>query len=360
MEEFGIPEYEDYFKMAIMEDEDLINFMYTMDDKKSSIEEIEDGVMKVLVKKDTEDIQKFYEYHIDLFVRYQPMFSEHMKHPEFLFMKYMKWRTTVANLETYFNGLKMHHKMSLPTSPQTPLSPPKSASSPGARISSFFEKYTRGSVFAIVDPVEFARVCHKLFVYYYFLAETRYFHYVSRHNTELRGYASELIGLCNNFLRKMEYEVELYCIMGNITGLVDAFTKMTTTFLELGNVPFGEICISLIERFKICKLKRISEYQSTLKSIKSYNKYKYFVSPDAILRAFIRSNEMDNKSRLFMMIYDKLLATKRQLMEMEELKMQPDGNDFVVYNYLQPTESIKEQLYMGKGEIECLKEKCKN
>jgi hypothetical protein len=320
-----------------------------MDDNNSSIEEIEGSVMKVLAQKDVEQVQMFYMHHIDLFVRYQFMFTDMLNDPGFRVLKYTKWRNAYVNLKSYFKGLKMHYKLT------TPVSPIKSS-----RLSKIFDKYTKGSIFAIIEPDDFARICHKLYVYYYFMSETRYLHYVSRHNSELTGYASEMTGLFNNFYRKMEFEVELFCLAGNMNGLVDAFTKMTTTLLNLGNVPFAKVCLNLIERFKICKEKKVSEFQQSLKEIKLYNKYKYFVTPDAILRAFIQSNEMENKARLFGIIYNKILDTKKRLLEMEEVTMQPDGDDFVVYSYLQPTEAIKTQLYTGRGEIECLKEKCRN
>lgn len=355
MDGYGIPEYDDYFGLTEMEDEELVNFIYTMDEKNSSLAEIEGGVMKVLEKKDIDQVQMFYMHHIDLFIRYQYMFADKLKDPGFRVLNYMKWRNAYASLETYFNGLRMHYKLS------TPVTPVKSI---GSVISNKLlqvtgYKYTKGSIFAMVDPHDFARICHKLYVYYYFMSETRFFHYVSRNNSEMTGYASELTGLFNNFYRKMEFEVELFCLAGNTNGLVEVFTKMTTTLLNLGNIPLAKVCISLIERFKMCKEKKVQEFQRSLKEMKLYNKYKYFVTPDAILRAFIQSNETNDKARLFGIIYKKILDTKKQLIEMEEVKMQADGNDFIVYNYLQPSDPIKTQLYSGRGEIDCLKEKCR-
>lgn len=348
------------YDLLELKDDGLVNFVYTMDavateidsttETPTTIQEIEDGVIKILVQTDVDQLNVFYPHHTDLFIRYQFLFVNKMKDRGFEIMNYMKWRNAYANVEMYFNGLKMHYKISKHTSTNVKgMSPSK--------VIGLFQRYTKGSIFSIVEPDKFARICHRLFVYYYVMTETRYIHYVSMHNTVLYGYAAEMMNLFNNFVRKMEFEVELFCLMGNVNGLVDAFTKMATTFLNLGDVPFGKVCIMLMERFKVLKEKKIREYQQSLQEIKFYNKYNYFVSPEVILRAFIQSNELNNKVRLFVTIYQKVYQTKKQLLDIEEITTQADVNDFVVFNYLQPMDAIKKQLYTGRGEIECLKRK---
>jgi hypothetical protein len=393
MSEYGIPEYDDYFNVTKFNNDDLINFAYTLDDKKMSLPEIERYTVKVLKDNGSiELLQLFYENHLDMFVRNQSEFTDQLKDPQFMLKRYLKYRLAFANLSTYFNGLKLHNRLTpeitSPKSffrrlskPELPklnvntkfsnlspikavsfdiLSPTNSSSiSPSLSFTGYFDKYPKESIFNNVPPEEFAKTCNKLFVYYYFMMETRSFQYVSKHDTvEMGGYAGELKGFYNNFYRKLEYEVELFCLAGNFKALVQVFIILTTTLLQLGNVPLGKVTMSLIERFKMCKESKIQEYKLSLKEMKEYNKYPYLVDPDSILRGFISSHEIKTKMKAFSKLFEKITETKKLLLANEEISVQPTASDFEVYNYLTPFEVIKLPLYTGRGEIQCLKERC--
>lgn len=357
-----------------IDESNIINFAYTMDEGEA-LRKMEKKAIEVLIENNNGRLTEiFYKNHIDLVVKNQGRMVTLINNAEFRKRPYIKWLSTYIELDNYMKGLRMHQEyqsdaisitsISPITSPTiSPMTSPSIAqkSRMNLKMSTLFEKHPSESIFKQIKVDEFVKTCHRLYVSYYFLLETRMYQYVARRSeARLEGYTEEFKDYFNNFYRLMEYEIELYCKAGNFGLLVETFTQMTLKFLEIGNIPLGRVCIDLLERFKICKRKNIDEFKKSLKEIKEYTKYKYFVTPDAILRGFIQSNESGNKIRGFTKIFNSIMETKSNILRMEELPKRPDVDDLIVYVYLHPNEGIKQPLYTGKTDIDCIKQKCEN
>ncbi len=367
MEAYGIPEYESYWEAVEFEEytnEDLVNFVYVLDDKTSDLNAIEQKV--VIMLAGTDDVDKhrtLYEHHLDLFIQNQNSFKQSFNDARMQLQKFMRQRVLYASVDKYFNTLKMKSRDTItPVTPTSRFSPltlfsPKSASSGKGGL---FSKHPEGSIFANVDPVDFAATCHKMFLFYYFMMETRYYHYYSKfEKVSMGGYAGEFKSFFNNFYRKLELEVELYCLSKQFSLLTEIIITVTQAMLELGNIPLAKICIMLLDRFKLCKEKRISQFKETVRDLKSFNKYQYLIDPDSIRLAFVSSREVKNRTTAFTKIYTKVAATRKLILS-EQLDVHVQEADSLVYSFLQPDVFIIHPLYAGtKSEIECIKERCK-
>lgn len=379
-EDYDLSDYEDYFKLSDIEDEDIINFAFTLDDKQMPFTSIEESIIKTLVSNNAIDhTQLFYQHHLDLFISHSTQFVPQMNDPRFLLKRFAKWQKTYQTISDYFDRLGASQSVKQPgtlarsgtvsklsrslttlrrtgKSSDTLPSPPSPSS-----LSNLFEDIPQRSVFSQVPPTEFATVCHKLFVYYYFAMETRHLQYVSRYSDKdmpSTSFASHFKNFTNNVYRKLELEVEIFCESGSFSTLANAFMTLTTRFLALGNTVLAKICIDLIDRFKLCKQRKLTEFKASLKDMKAYNKYPYLVSTESILRGCIQIHETANKLKGFSKIFDKILNTKKQIMELEDITSDVPPHDTVVYQFLQPSKSIRVQLYTGKGDIQCLKQRC--
>lgn len=351
-----------------MNTEELINFAFLYDDKKMSLEDLE----KIIIEKieNSDDIDKikiFYLNHLDLFIKYQNRFKNVIRNQVFL-DDYMKYRNTFADIEYYIHSLELStDKLSTPTS--TPTSTTSKSS-----FSGFFEKkYPTLSIFNSIDPEEFSKICHKIYLSYYFLTEIREYQFYSRVSTrELHGYARDFETFYDNFYRKMESEIEIFCEDNQLSLLADTFMSLSKSFLDMGNIPFAHTCISLMNRFKICKENKIQEFLNDYNlslplnplSLANYKKFTYLVDPGSINRAFITAHEVENKIKTFSFIQTKMIKTKEEILLQNITSTKIKNNDYLVFNYINPKIMIKEKLYKsstpGGLEYFCIKQKCKS
>jgi hypothetical protein len=228
------------------------------------------------------------------------------------------------------------------------------------------------SIFYKVEVTNFAKICHKIYLAYYFLTEIRQYQYYSKVSSrELTGYAFEFSNFYDNFYRKLESEIEIFCDANNFSLLTDIFITLSTYFLDVGNIPLAQICINLMNRFEICKQKKIEAFLQSYNlsypldtlSLKDYKKFTYLVDPISINRAFITAQETESKIKTFSFIQTKMVKTKDEILSYNITSTKPTFDDFVVFNYLNPKSLIKEKLYKtaSPGSIEylCIQQKCK-
>ena len=361
--------------------EDIINFTFLYDDKKTPLYELEDKIVNNL--KDLTDIDKiklFYLNHLDLFIKNQNKFKNVIRNQYFL-DEYMKYRITFADIKNYIDSLGLYTSLTpitplspLPPSPSSPSSPTVSKGSKSSRFSGIFQKkYPTLSIFNKIDPIEFSRICNKMYLCYYFLTEIREYQFYSRVSTrEIGGYAEEFENYYNNFYRKLESEIEIFCEANEFSLLADTFIILSTYFLDIGNIPFAQICISLMDRFQICKENKVKEFLDTYKlslplnalSLKDYKKFSYLVDPVSINRAFITAQETENKIKTFSFIQTKMVKTKEEIISINITSTKSSYDDFIVFNYINPKTVIKEKQYKtsSPGSIDylCIQQKCKH
>ena len=363
--------------------EEIINFAFLYDNKKTPLEELEDKIIDNI--KDLTDIDKiktFYLNHLDLFVKNQNKFKNIIRDKQFL-DEYMKYRVAFADIKNYIDSLGLYTNLTSPMSPTpvspTPVSPNPSQVSSPLSISSkyrfnkiFQKKYPKLSIFHKIGPLEFSRICHKLYLSYYFLTEIREYQFYSRVSTrELHNYADEFANFYDNFYRKLEGEIEIFCEANDFSLLADTFITLSTYFLDVGNMPFAKICISLMDRFKICKENKVKQFLESHNlslplnalSLKNYKQFTYLVDPDSINRAFITAQETENKIKTFSFIQTKMVKTKEEILSKNLMDTKSTYDDFLVFNYINPTIIIKERQYKtsspGGMEYLCIQEKCK-
>lgn len=377
---------EEIIDLYSISNEEIINFAYSYDDKKTPLKELEQKIIEnVQHLDDIDKIKTFYLNHLDLFVQNQNKFKNVIRNKNFL-DEYMKYRTAFADIKSYIDSLSLYSTLTSPNSvPQTPLTPntpntPLSVSSKSSRASSaksrfsslFEKKYPSLSIFNKIDPTEFARICHKMYLSYYFLIEIREYQYYSRVSSrEVEGYAFEFSNFYDNFYRKLESEIEIFCEANEFSLLADTFIIVSKYFLEVGNTPLAQACINLMNRFQICKEHKVKQFLEAYDlsfplnalSLKKYKKFTYLVDPISINRAFITAQETENKIKTFSFIQTKMVKTKDEILANNITSFKSNYDDFTVFNYINPKIIIKEKLYTsstpGGMEYLCIQKKCK-
>jgi hypothetical protein len=359
----------------LISEEEIINFVYKYDDKKTPLKDLDNKIVDNLIDElDVAKMETFYLNHLDLFISNQHKFKV-LKNGQFL-EKYMKYRQAFAEIKTYFDSLKLNLKLTsspiTPTLPSndvfvkgSPVSTTSSTSSKNSkfRISDLFQKHPSESIFSKIEPSNFARISHKMYVFYYFLIEMRQYQYVSRTpNRNLEGFAMQFGNFYDNLYKKLESVIEIYCNNNNFNLLSDIFIELTNEYLNLGNTTLAQICLNLMNRFKICKKRKIKEFLDNLNDIKTYKKYTYLVDSVSIMRAFISAQEIDNKIKTFAFIQKKMITTRDEILKSNVISMKSTYEDFLVYNFIQPENIIKEKLYRtstGGVDFQCIIDKCK-
>lgn len=362
--------------------DEIINFAYMYDDKKHTLKELEDKIIQQLqFSNDIVKLKTFYLNHLDLFVKHQNKFQKVIRYHLFL-DDYMKYRTTFADIKTFLDSLTLHYTLtSTPSTPSTPstLSPStpsssistSSKSSIKSKLIGLFEKsYPILSIFHKITPEDFSIKCHRMYLCYYFMTEMREYQFYSRvSNRELSNYAEEFSNFYNNLYRKLEQEIDIFCEANQFSSLTDIFITLTKYFLEVGNTPLAQITINLIERFKICKHKKIQQFFesyniSNNNSLKQYKQFSYLVDPGSINKAFITAQETDNKIKTFSFIQKKMITTRDEILTKDIMSVKPNYDDFILFNYINPKITIKEKLYTsstpGGMEYLCIENKCKS
>jgi hypothetical protein len=342
--------------------DEIINFAFVYDDKKHSLEELEERIIDQLRNSnDITKIKTFYMNHLDLFVKHQNKFQNIIRNKMFL-DEYLKYRTVFADIKTFLDGLNLYSTLSSPmtpmTSPLTPSTPSSILSSPSkssvkSRLSGIFQRtYPVLSIFNQVPPEDFALKCHRIYLAYYFVTEMREYQYYSRVSTrEVGRFAQAFSNFYNNLYRKLESEIELFCESNQLSLLTDVFINLSKYFLEVGNTPLAQITISLMSRFQICKQKKIQQflesYNITLPlspgSLKNYKKFAYLVEPDSINKAFITAQETENKIKTFSFIQKKMITTRDEILSQQLFVTKPNYDDFLIFNYINPKIIIKEK-----------------
>jgi hypothetical protein len=354
--------------------EEIINFAFLYDDKKTPLKELEDKIIdKIQHLEDIDKIKTFYLNHLDLFVKYQNKFQNVIRNHIFL-DEYMKYRTSFADIKSYIDNLTLYNTQISPSessSPSTMISRPSTASIKSKITGIFEKKYPPLSIFSKIEPNDFSIICHKIYLCYYFLTEIREYQFYSRvSKRELNGYAHEFENFYDNFYRKMENEIEIFCEANKFSLLVETFISLSKYFLEVGNTAFSHTCISLMNRFKICKENKVQEFLDiynlslplNILALTNYKKFTYLVDPGSINRAFINANEVENKIKSFSFIQSKMIKTKQEILSQNITSTKSTNNDFLVFNYINPKITIKEKLYTSStpGGIEflCIQDKC--
>lgn len=379
---------EEIIDLYNVSNEEIINFAFLYDDKKTSLSDIESQFIdNIQLLDDPSKMKLFYLNHLDLFVKHQNKFKNIIRNQTFL-DEYMKYRTEFANIKTYVDSLSLYNNLtspqSLPSTPNTPNTPSSAtssvasrssrASSARSRFSNIFErKYPQLSIFSKVPPEEFARICHKIYLAYYFLSEIRQYQFYSRVSTrEVHGYAEEFSNFYDNFYRKLEAEIEIFCDANEFSLLADTFITLSKIFLEVGNVPFAQTTINLMNRFQICKEQKIQKFLESYNlsfplnalSLKDHKKFTYLVDPTSINRAFITAQETENKIKTFSFIQTKMVKTKDEILIQKITLQKPTYDDFTVFNYINPKIIIIEKLYTASSpgglDYLCIHKKCKS
>jgi hypothetical protein len=347
-----------------MNPNEIINYMNLYDDKKMSINEIDNIVINKLREQDPRIIIIFYKYHLDLIIRNELLFKDTFTDGDgslrgSLDHDYLNYKNIYNQIKSFLNRIN---------NPPETSSFMMSQKRPNKLMVSLdrFSKFPSKSIFNKINPETFAEKCHKMHIFYYFMMETRILQYISRYSNKESNsiYIEQFKALVNNFYRKMEYEIELYCSSNKFSSLNGIFKQLLETFLKLGNTTFAKWTISLINRYKIC-LSASDSSDDTLAlrdlikvDLKTINKYTYLVDQETLLRGFISSHEAPNKFKSFTSLFTKITDTKneilKELMKKDDLEY-TSVTDMQFYEYLNPNSIIKTQLYTGKGEIDCIK-----
>lgn len=359
---------EEILDLYDISNDEIINFAYLYDDKNTSLKNIENKIIDDI--QNSANIEKakiFYLNHLDLFVSNQNKFKNIIRNQNFL-DEYMKYRIAFTNIKSYIDSMSLYNSLSSETSMLSETSKKYSKS----KFNIFEKKMPVSSIFYKVEVTNFAKICHKIYLAYYFLTEIRQYQYYSKVSSrELTGYAFEFSNFYDNFYRKLESEIEIFCDANNFSLLTDIFITLSTYFLDVGNIPLAQICINLMNRFEICKQKKIEAFLQSYNlsypldtlSLKDYKKFTYLVDPISINRAFITAQETESKIKTFSFIQTKMVKTKDEILSYNITSTKPTFDDFVVFNYLNPKSLIKEKLYKtaSPGSIEylCIQQKCK-
>lgn len=332
-----------------MNPNEIMNFTDLYDNKKMTQKEIDNIILDKLKDQDPRVLVEFYKYHLDLIVENESLFKDKLPSGD----SYYNYKNVYNQIKKFIGSLNESVDLA---------SLSKSRRNMLTESLGRFTKYPSKSIFNKIDPKTFAEKCHKLHMYYYFMMETRILQYISKSSKRKSNsiYVDQFKALINNFYRKMEYEIELYCNTNKFATLNEIFKQMLETFLKLGNTPFSKWTITLIKRYKICKPNE--ELQELLNvDLKTVDKYPYLVDYELLISKFIASHEVPSKFKSFAFIFTKITETKNQILN--ELKNDDleyaSITELQIYEYLQPNSIIKTQLYIGAGEIDCIK-KCEN
>jgi hypothetical protein len=233
----------------------------------------------------------------------------------------------------------------------------------------FWKKNGPSSIFKIVDVPHMANGLHKLYVSLYFLTELRYVQYSLTHSDVKGSYLYALKGLFQNFLRIMEREMDVQCQKGKFPKLVGNFLNFMEELISHGNIPLAKAFISYIERIQSCddKVKEaLNKFKAQIDGYKETG-YVYFTNPEKMKTDFIawadRSAEKSKKLGGMKIIYEKVYATRREMINEEDLFYveRAEDDDFKIFMILQPTQIIEKTLGAKKndeGELDCIKSKC--
>lgn len=383
-----IPEYVEYQQIINMSDNDIINFSYIYDDKNMTLPKLEDKIIKMINSMTNPHlINILFKHHLDLFMENEKLFKYQFNSVAFELIEYNKKRQNANMIKRFFTELKSHYDLEQagPFAGDTFITPTiktstskrfskmsflsqseRSERSEDSDSSSFFSKYSKypqKSIFNSVSPREFAQCIHKLYVYSYYMLETRNFQYQARHvNTTLdKFYAIYIKGIYQNFYRLMEKEIELFCEKNKLKYMIRIFDQMIDEFTLLHNIPFAKLVTIFLQNMKSCHPKNISKVLSKYNNLKQFDKYTYLVDPIAISRAFITSLELEDKIKAFNKIYDKLYKTRDELDNSITFTETPTQADHYVFAYLRPFELIENPLYTEykeTKEILCVRESC--
>lgn len=313
--------------------EDIImNFVYiylTTQKKSRSIEDMEKKVVRIAKKM--HNIDYLHMYHLDLFVENEKEIGNIAELScvyQFNLSDYLRYKTVYAEVKTYFEGLQ--------------------------KGSNFYEekrrkgiftlkwRYPEGSIFRTLDAEEFGRGVHKMFVYYYYLSEMRYFQYVAKfENKVVSGYCGAFKTFYNNFIRKMEGELQLYIQEKRYDVFLDILEKTCMTLLNLGNVNLAQVLVNLCCRLKEYRPTKVETFVKHIGNLADFKKYTYLVDPDMLQRAFVMAYESRKKTVSFGYIYRKVLQTKGELLKDTCFSMYIDMKDETLYHYIQPNVYIK-------------------
>lgn len=347
----------------------ILNFIYIDDDGFISHDEMEKKMIKWIVNNNeiTMDMYElFYKNHLDLFIKNEGGFQAVLNKVEFNMSEYLRYRKVYTTIAEYFKNLNIKFIELYDPNKYKDADDIKSPLLEKRKSDTYSEKkqYPDKSIFLEIKPEEFARTCHKLFVYSFCISEMRYFQYKAKHESlNIKGYNSMFGGIFNNYYRRMEREIELYCDNDILDELLDIFKKIIRQFIILQNVALAKITIKLLQKMDVCNKGEIDEFIDDIEKIKGFSKYTYLKSADVIYGAFISASVTDKKFNSFKIIQEKLLKTKDEIMSKDVISNDIKESDIIVYNYLQPTFLFKDplyKLYKDTMDISCIKKKCKN
>lgn len=338
----------------------MLSFINTDDDGFIHHNQMEKNIVKWLedyidnVDMDIEMYKLFYKHHLDLFINNEEKFGKIIIKPEFNLEEYAKYRNAYMIIDKYFKNLN---------SKFIQLYDPKKYETPKESYDKKSKTFPYKSIFREVSGNNFAKVCHKLFIYSYFESEMRMFQYKAKHETiTVKGYTGIFGAIFNNYFRRMEKEIEIYCKEEKLEMLVKILKGMITEFMSLGNTPFANITIQLLTRLENCNKEEIDEFLSKT-NVRDSNKYTFLRSADVINGAFISGSAVTNKLNSFKLIQEKMLKTKEEIIERNVISSNITEEDVLVYIYLQPNFIIPTPLYKtykNTLDISCIKKKCTN
>ena len=358
MEDPNVPRYEDLYEEGDLTNNHIINFIDVFDDGKESFEAIQERGERVFKGlRNPSLLITLWEAHPDVFVKSDENYIEMLQNPTFNLFDYIRYKEWKSKIGCYFTTLEAGYE--------------KESNSTYSEASSPLEKiYSRnvkgpGTLFGRIDPVVFARICNKMYMFCYMMLETRFFQYIARHserNTDF-GYTAKLKWLYNNMSRKLEKEVETYCKMKKLEELIRIFDVLITEFRDYGNIPLAKVIIMILRTKFDCNGKEVMEVLEKHSDLNASKKYTYLVDPSALKRAFITSYEVNVSA--INTIYKKIADTRKELLEsltdIQDYNKVTDDDDKQVFGYLNPYEMYDKALFKTYKEtldIKCVREMC--
>lgn len=336
----------------------ILNFIHINDNGFIHYSEMEKNMIDWLY--DNKDIisidsyKLFYKHHLDLFIKNEKKLEDVLNNAEFNIGEYIEYRNVYKMIDVYFKNL---HTQFIKI-----YDPKKYETTKESYIHKKTTTFPIKSIFAEIKPQRFAVLCHKLFIYGFYASEMRYFQYKAKHESISiqNSYTSMFGAIFNNYYRRMEKEIEIYCKEEKIELIIQIFKLMIKEFLSLGNMPFVNITIKLLERMGMCNKDQIEKIKGEL-DMDLGKQYSYLKSADTINGAFISGSTVESKYGSFKLIQDKILKTKEEIMEKYRVSSEILTDDVLVYVYLQPEFLISEPLYKrykNTIDIQCIKKKC--
>lgn len=326
-------EYIVYFN--IIEKEQFINFT-NVNNKNTKLfhnDFIKNIEKNVITNINPEFKSEFFKHHIDLY-------------NENLIDDLAEYKCVFSNLCIFFNALKLNNHIykhsSLPINKQKKTFEYKRNSE-----TSLFNTFKKRDIFKSSHLLKnsFVESCNKIYVYLYLLMETRLFQYKSvneNYNLDSCNYAYDIKLFINNFYRILSSEFSVYNNNEKKDEFIIILKELINKFIELGNVPLSNICISLLELAGVNK-------RHIKVSCKSKINYTYLVNPDNIEKAFVYTKERNESNILYnkhcLMIYDKIYETRKEILKNIKINIHPDKNDYIVYNMLQLNTYIENKCF---------------